>query len=41
MPPRRKKRRSRQAQERKQWLGFTILLVMVISTILAVILIGK
>jgi len=41
MPPKKKKRRSRQKQERKQWIGFTILLVMVISTILAFILIGK
>lgn len=41
MPRRRKKRRSHQKEEFKQWIGFFILLVMVISTILAFILIGS
>ncbi|MHA1719077.1 MAG: hypothetical protein ACTSWX_00985 [Promethearchaeota archaeon] len=41
MPPRKKKRKTPQKQEIKQWIGFFILLVMVISAILAYMLIGK
>lgn len=41
MPRRRKKKKSHRKEEIKQWIGFSILLVMVISTILAFILIGK